>query len=72
MANVYDPLFKQYHHDGQNWGEMTILADYQDYLDKEEWEKVKQEYQKNNYFNLTNLKSMIEYADEFDSVGAPD
>lgn len=72
LANVYDPLFKQYHHDGQNWGEMTILADYRDYLDKEEWEKVKQEYQKNNYYNLPNLKAMIEYADMFDSVGAPD
>ncbi|WP_131725967.1 MULTISPECIES: hypothetical protein [Chryseobacterium] len=71
IANIYDPLFKKYHHDGQNWGEMTILADYRDYLDREEWEKVKQEYQKNNYYNLPNLKAMIEYADMFDSVGAP-
>lgn len=72
LANTYDPLFKQYHHDGQHWGEMTILADYRDYLDKEEWEKVKQEYKENNYYNLPNLKSMVEYADMFDSVGAPD
>ncbi|SDG64621.1 hypothetical protein SAMN05421825_3752 [Epilithonimonas hungarica] len=72
LANIYDSLFKQYHHDGQNWGEMTILADYRDYLDKEEWEKVKQEYQKNNYYNLPNLKAMVDYADMFDSVGAPD
>lgn len=72
LANTYDPLFKQYHNDGQNWGEMTVLADYRDYLDKEEWEKVKQEYQKNNYYNLPSLKAMVEYADMFDIVGAPD
>ena len=51
---------------------MTVLADYRDYLDKEEWEKVKQEYQKNNYYNLPSLKAMVEYADMFDIVGAPD
>ncbi|MCA6067588.1 hypothetical protein JI747_010395 [Chryseobacterium sp. RG1] len=72
LANTYDPLFKKYHHDGQNWGEVTILADYRDFIGQEEWNKVKNEYRTNNYYNLPNLKSMIEYADLFDSVGAPD
>lgn len=72
LANIYDPLFKKYHHNGQNWGEVTILADYRDFIGQEGWNKVKNEYKINNYYNLPNLKSMIEYADLFDSVGAPD
>jgi len=72
LANIYDPIFKKSHHDGQNWGEMTILADYRDFIGEEDWTKVKNEYKVNNYYNLPNLKSMIEYADLFDSVGAPD
>ncbi len=72
IANIFDPIFKKSHHDGQNWGEVTILADYRDFIGEEDWNKVKNEYKINNYYNLPNLKSMIEYADLFDSVGAPD
>lgn len=72
LANTFDPLFKKSHHDGQNWGEVTILADYKDFIGEGDWSKVKNEYKINNYYNLPNLKSMIEYADLFDSVGAPD
>lgn len=71
LANTFDPLFKQYHNDGQDWGEMTVLSDYRDYLDKDEWEKVKQEFQKNSYYKLPHLKAMVEYADLFDSAGTP-
>lgn len=72
LANTYDPLFKHYHLDGQDWGEMTILADYRDFVGELDWQKLKDEYKKNNYYNLPNLKSVIEYADLFDRVGAPD
>lgn len=72
LANLYDPLFKQNHHDSQDWGQMTILADYKDFIGEEEWIKCKNEYKLNNYYGLPNLKSAIEYADKFDSVGAPD
>lgn len=72
LANLYDPLFKQNHHDSQDWGQMTILADYKDFIGEEEWIKCKNEYKLNNYYGLPNLKSAIEYADMFDSVGAPD
>ncbi|REC74028.1 hypothetical protein DRF60_18295 [Chryseobacterium elymi] len=72
MANTYDPLFKQYHNQNNDWGQMTILADYRDFVGDEEWIKAKNEYKSNNYYGLPNLKSMIEYADMFDRVGAPD
>ncbi|WP_139785299.1 hypothetical protein [Chryseobacterium phocaeense] len=72
MANTYDPLFKQFHNKSNDWGDMTILADYRDFIGEEEWNKVKSEYQSNNYYGLPKLKSVIEYADLFDSVGAPD
>lgn len=72
MANTYDPLFKQHHNDSNDWGQMTILADYRDFIGDEDWIKAKTEYKLNNYYGLPNLKSMIEYADMFDRVGAPD
>lgn len=72
MANTYDPLFKQYHNQNNDWGQMTILADYRDFVGDEEWIKAKNEYKSNNYYGLPNLKSMMEYADMFDRVGAPD
>jgi hypothetical protein len=33
---------------------------------------IKEEMQKNNYYNLSNLKEVMTYAEGFDSVGAPD
>ena len=72
LADTFDPLFKKYHSKQSNWGQMTILADYKDYLEEAEWQKVLEEYKKSNYYGLSNLQYMIDYANKFDSVGAPD
>jgi hypothetical protein len=71
LANVYDPLFKAYHNEDANWGTLTILADVKDFYDVD-WEEMKSIIIKNNYYNLNNLKMALEYAEEFDSLGAPD
>ena len=44
---------------------ITILYDYKDHIGEGEWEKVKEEYKKNNYYNLPYLLLMIENADEY-------
>lgn len=71
LANVFDPLFKTYHNDNTDWGTLTILADAKDYYDAE-WNEVTSIIVKNNYYNLPNLKMSLDYANQFDSVGAPD
>jgi hypothetical protein len=72
LANTFDPNFKKYHAKQENWGDLTILADFRDFLEESDWSKVVLEYKKNNYYGLSNLKGMIDYANKFDSVGAPD
>jgi len=72
LANTFDPNFKKYHSKQANWGDLTILADFRDLLEESDWTKVVLEYKKNNYYGLSNLKEMIDYANKFDSVGAPD
>lgn len=71
LANVFDPLFKKYHNDSPDWGTLTILADAKDYYDTE-WNEITSIIIKNNYYNLPNLKLALDYAEQFDSVGAPD
>lgn len=71
LANVFDPLFKTHHNESQDWGTLTILADAKDYYDTE-WNEITSIIIKNNYYNLPNLKMALDYAEQFDSVGAPD
>ena len=65
LANTYDPLFKQYYDGEEEYDETTILYDYKAHIGEKEWEKVKEEYKKNNYYNLPYLLPMIENADEY-------
>lgn len=71
LANVFDPLFKKYHNNSVDWGTLTIFADLVDYYG-EEWAKMKSVIVANNYYGLSNVKDAIEYAEQFDSAGAPD
>jgi hypothetical protein len=65
-------MMRIHHAKQENWGDPTILADFRDFLEESDWSKVILEYKKNNYYGLSNLKEMIDYANKFDSVGAPD
>ena len=65
LANTYDPLFEQYYNGEEEYDETTILYDYKDHIGEREWEKVKEEYKKNNYYNLPYLLPMIENADNY-------
>lgn len=71
LANVFDPLFKTHHNEDSEWGTLTILADAKDYYDTD-WSEITSIIIKNNYYNLPNLKMALDYAEQFDSVGAPD
>jgi hypothetical protein len=73
LANTFDPLFKTNHNKNpQKWGDLTILADYRDFLGEEKWAGVIADFRRNNYYNLDRLAAMVEYANKFDAVGAPD
>lgn len=72
LANTFDPLFKANHNKNNQWGTMTILADYRDFIGDEAWDKTLADFKRNNYYGLENLQKMAEYASQFDSVGAPD
>lgn len=75
LANTYDFLFKKNHRHQDGWDpRWNILGTYfeDDSRSKVKWPKLKEEMQKNNYYNLPNLKEIINYAEGFDSVGAPD
>lgn len=71
LANIFDPLFKTYHNEDSEWGTLTILADAKDYYDTD-WNEIVSTIKKNNYYNLSNLRMALNYAEQFDSVGAPD
>ncbi|WP_139348566.1 hypothetical protein [Chryseobacterium sp. JV274] len=75
LANTYDFLFKKNHRHQDGWDpRWNILGAYfeDDSRSKIKWTQLKEEMQKNNYYNLPNLKEVISYAEGFDSVGAPD
>ncbi|QBA20391.1 hypothetical protein EU348_04050 [Chryseobacterium indologenes] len=75
LANTYDFLFKKNHRNQDGWDlRWNILGAYfeDDSRSEIKWPKLKEEMQKNNYYNLPNLKEVISYAEGFDSVGAPD
>ncbi|WPO92261.1 hypothetical protein [Chryseobacterium sp. HR92] len=75
LANTYDFLFKKNHRNQEGWDpRWNILGAYfeDDSKSKIKWSQLKEEMQKNNYYNLSNLKEVINYAEGFDSVGAPD
>ncbi|PJJ67636.1 hypothetical protein [Chryseobacterium geocarposphaerae] len=75
LANTYDLLFKKNHRNQEGWDpRWNILGAYfeDDSRSRVKWSQMKEEMQKNNYYNLPNLKEVINYAEEFDSVGAPD
>ena len=75
LANTYDFLFKKNHRHQDGWDpRWNILGAYfeDDSRSKIKWTQLKEEMQKNNYYNLSNLKEIISYAEGFDSVGAPD
>lgn len=75
LANTYDFLFKKNHRHQDGWDpRWNILGAYfeDDSRSKIKWSQLKEEMQKNNYYNLPNLKEVISYAEGFDSVGAPD
>lgn len=75
LANMYDLLFKKNHRNQEGWdSRWNILGAYfeDDSRSKIKWSQLKGEMQKNNYYNLPNLKEVISYAEGFDSVGAPD
>ncbi|WP_128331967.1 hypothetical protein [Apibacter sp. HY039] len=72
-ANTYDQLFRKYSFLGTtNRGRWNMLGSYFYNSSEEDWEKLKKEFVLNNYYNLPHLKSLIEYAEEFDGVGSPD
>ena len=58
-------MFKQYYNGEEEYDVTTILYDYKDHIGEGEWEKVKEEYKKNNYYNLPYLLPMIENADQY-------
>ncbi|TZF99562.1 hypothetical protein FW781_06445 (plasmid) [Chryseobacterium panacisoli] len=75
LADTYDFLFKKNHRHQDGWDpRWNILGAYfeDDSRSKIKWPQLKEEMQKNNYYNLPNLKEVISYAEGFDSVGAPD
>lgn len=75
LANTYDFLFKKNHRNQDGWDpRWNILGAYfeDDSRSKIKWSQLKEEMQKNNYYNLPNLKEAMTYAEGFDSVGAPD
>jgi len=75
LANTYDFLFKKNHRNQDGWDpRWNILGAYfeDDSRSKIKWSQLKEEMQKNNYYNLSNLKEAMTYAEGFDSVGAPD
>jgi len=75
LANTYDLLFKKNHRNQEGWdSRWNILGAYfeDDSRSRVKWSQMKEEMQKNNYYNLPNLKEVINYAEGFDSVGAPD
>ncbi|WP_318846981.1 hypothetical protein [Chryseobacterium sp. JV558] len=75
LANTYDYQFKKNHRHQDGWDpRWNILGAYfeDDSGSKIKWSQLKEEMQKNNYYNLSNLKEAMTYAEGFDSVGAPD
>lgn len=72
-ANAIDPIFKKYHRvDNQNWGTASILSYYINTVGEQKWNEAEASYTKEKYYNLPNLAEMIEYAKQFDHIGAPD
>ncbi len=75
LANTYDFMFKKNHRNQDGWDpRWNILGAYfeDDSRSTVKWSQLKEEIQKNNYYNLPNLKEVMSYAEGFDSVGAPD
>ncbi|TWP26800.1 hypothetical protein ETU09_09575 [Apibacter muscae] len=73
LANIYDPIYKNDRYSTDwNWGLINILSDYLYSIGEKEWKNVKEEYAKNNYYNLPYLKDMVDYAEQFDKGGPPD
>ncbi|MGM5629501.1 hypothetical protein O2K51_01265 [Apibacter raozihei] len=72
-ANTYDQLFRKYSFlRTTNRGRWNMLGSYFYNSSEEDWKKLKKEFVLNNYYNLPHLKSLIEYAEEFDGLGSPD
>jgi hypothetical protein len=72
-ANTFDYLSMKYKTLGLvSNGRWNILGKYFCSATKEDWEKMMNEFKINNYYNLPHLKEAISYAEQFDSVGAPD
>ena len=65
-------MFKQYYNGEEEYDVTTILYDYKNHIGEEEWKKVKEEYKKNNYYNLPYLLPMIENADEYGTLKSLD
>ncbi|PQL95935.1 hypothetical protein C4S76_00085 [Apibacter adventoris] len=73
LANTIDFLSMKYKNLGMSSSSRwNILGKYYYSAKKENWEKLINEFKTNNYYNLPNLKKVVNYAEQFDSVGAPD
>ena len=72
-SNAIDPIYKKYHRiNDQHWGTASILSYYIAAAGAQKWNETEAGYLKEKYYNLPNLAAMIAYANEFDSIGAPD
>ena len=75
MANTCDPLFRKYHLSKTvRWRRGNILGSYHASLvdDLEPWYDLKNTFIENNYYNLPNLKEMVDYAEEFTDKETPE
>lgn len=72
-SNSIDPIYQKYHsiHE-QHWGTGSIMSHYMTNIGAEKWRKAEATFKKNKYYNLPELEKMINYAYEFDRIGAPD
>ncbi len=75
IANTCDPLFRKYHLSRTvRWGNGNILGAYHASLvdDLEPWYDLKNTFIENNYYNLPNLKEMVDYAEQFSDKETPE
>ena len=75
LANTCDPLFRKYHLSRTvRWGNGNILGAYHASLidDLEPWYDLKNTFIENNYYNLPNLKEMVDYAEQFSDKETPE
>ena len=75
IANTCDPLFRKYHLSKTvRWGRGNILGAYHASLvdDLEPWYDLKNTFIENNYYNLPNLKEMVDYAEQFSDKETPE